>query len=417
MLNSGGTIHGGVGGAQTSGMSPLNAGGQGGIGALLVNGGTVLNYGTIAGAMGGAGNEYANAGDGVAMAGMGAITNGSGADRTALIAAGSTNVHGQATGIYLAGGSQVTVTNFGTISGYASVRMMSSQDTLVVEAGSAFVGGVSGYGSTLVLASGVGTVSGFGNGFNFGVSGSMAATNFYDFSTVRIGAGTTFTMAAGADVVASGLVTDTLVNAGSLKLGGTLSVEGTFDDSHRISGAKNTALVVDGGVAAFTAGASLAVPRVAVSGAAQITVATNLKFGGIWDQSGGTLTMQHAKTMTFSGGGSSFSGLLTVSGVGIADLIFATVSPSTDTLNGVTIDRLRVNLSNTNLQVGAGGATIASSSSLDFDGVGAGIGGLAASDVLTNLGGLLGSGSIGRGQMGLINNGQSIPPTSALPVA
>ena len=65
-----------------------------------------------------------------------------------------------------------------------------------------------------------------------------------------------------------------------------------------------------------------------------------------------------------------------------------------------------MNLTNTNFVVGAGGATITSAASLDFDGASSGIRGAGSGDVLTNYGGLLGSGAIGQGQMGLINNSQ-----------
>ena len=261
-----------------------------------------------------------------------------------------------------------------------------------------------GNASELVLASGVGTISAFiDGGRDVAVSGAIAPTTFYGFATLEIGSGATFTAAIHSDVAAA----DTLIDNGTLRIAKTLTVEGALDVGHVLTGNKGSALVIDGGVANFNKGAVLSAPTVDVSGAAQVTVASNLKFAGDWDQTAGTLTVQHARSMTFTGSGSSFSGLLTDSGPGIADILFEPIaSAATETLNGVTINALRVNAANTTFTRGIRWGDDHHRDRKpgfrhhEFGHHRA----PGSSNILTVNGGIAGDGSVGEGQMGLVNN-------------
>jgi len=218
-------------------------------GVVLRDGGAVANTGTI---MGDAGYF------GVVVFGAGMVTNGSNAVASALIEGGvyletsgkvsnfGTIEGNGVTGVYLKTGSitnggardsaalidgyyvgvrvgpSATVTNFGTIEGYGGFAPkaieMSQTDTLIVEAGCAFVGAVLGGGGTLNLRSGTGTISGlFAAGGNVTVSGSMATTTFQNFGTVVISAGATFTD-KGVVTTAAG---QTVRDAGILNLSAT----------------------------------------------------------------------------------------------------------------------------------------------------------------------------------------------------
>jgi len=394
-------IQGGAGGV--AGTGPGGFGGSGGDGVDLSAGGNVRNVGTIRG-----GNATGNGlygGVGVSIAGVGVITNGSATYKAATIG-GGTYAAGTAYGVAAAADSQVTLINYGTIAGgLYSVSFRSSLDTLVVEAGSTFIGEVEGGGGLLDLASGTGTVSFFTNGYDITVSGSMPTANFYSFATLEMAKGTTFSLSGTGDIGAT--PGRTVIADGALTIGTTLSVEGVLDVGGKLAGAKHSALVIDGGDAQFNPGAALTVPTVYVSGAAQVTMMGNLTFKGVWDQTGGTLTVEHARTLTFAGSGSTFTGELTDVGKGIADVLFSpTAAAAGDTLNGVTINALRVNAANTTFTVGSGGATITATASLDFDTTSTGITGAAASDILNLKGGIFGDGSIGEGQMGLIVHGE-----------
>ncbi|MGI8840253.1 MAG: beta strand repeat-containing protein [Caulobacteraceae bacterium] len=201
----------------------------------------VSNFGTIFG-------QGDGSGFGAELDGSGGLTNGAATHTDALITG--------YTGLYAT--AMTTITNFGTIDGAGgtAVTFGSSSDTLVVEAGSAFVGAVLGGGGTLDLASGTGTLTGNLAGGAVTVSGSMAATAFSSFNIVEIGAGATFA-ASGAVTVAAG---QTIIDAGSLALGaakaavanaGTLeTLGGTLTVKGAVTGAGQA--VVDGGVLDFT---------------------------------------------------------------------------------------------------------------------------------------------------------------------
>jgi hypothetical protein len=352
-----GVIEGAVGGTGGSAASPGHAGsgGAGGAGLALAAGGIVINYGLVEGGAGGAGGSglrsYAGdggdgvdlstggdlrnlgtilggststglyAGIGVSIAGAGEIINGSGSDKTATIRAGTYD-GGGADGVFGAPGSQVTAINYGTIaSAYYAVDFRSSLDTLVVEAGSTFLGKTNGGGGVLDLASGTGTVSFFGGGYQVTVSGSMPTTTFDYFNTLELAQGTSFSLSGAASIGSA--PTQTVIADGTLTIGSTLSVAGDLQVAGKIAGAKHAALVIDGGVAQFNKGTSLTVPTVEVTAGSQVTMATSLTVKGVWDQTGGALTVDHAKTLTFTGSGSTFAGTLTEAGKGIADVVFA----------------------------------------------------------------------------------------------
>src|SRR5262249_37290018 len=126
-----------------------------GFGLYDYSGGDVTNFGTITG-----GRAGAYLGRGVYLNGFygyhgtygdlgphffnGSVTNGSAADRAALISGG--------VGVELTpyDSGSVTITNFGTIAGVGGVAvdLRNASGVLVVEAGSTFVGQVLGAGGT-----------------------------------------------------------------------------------------------------------------------------------------------------------------------------------------------------------------------------------------------------------------------------
>ena len=139
-----------------------------------------------------------------------------------------------------------TVTNFGTIvgTGGTSVSFDNPDNTLVVEAGSKFVGSVLGDGATLDLGSGVGVVSTAqaGGGMNETVSGSMASTLFTDFATVEASGGASFqvtgdgVIGAGQTLAADGgelTFKQAITGTGALDAGagGTLAVDASAASS------------------------------------------------------------------------------------------------------------------------------------------------------------------------------------------
>ena len=385
-----GTVRGGAGGTGGVGSGGEGGGGVGGAGAAVANGGTLLNYGTLVGGVGGSGIFYGKSGAGVVFYGSGAITNGSSTDTHAFIGDGSAAAYYGSNGVIAGPAGHVTVTNFGTIAGDTkgafAVYLQNSADTLVVESGCAFVGNVNGGYGELVLAPGIGMASigvQLSGAMEIGVSGSIAPTTFYSFSTLEIAAGASFTLAAGASVAFGNLGADTMIDDGSATIAATLSVEGTIDVAGKLAGAKNASLNIDGGTANFTKGASLSISTVDVSGAAQVNVQTNLAFAHVWDQTGGTLSVETGKTLAFKGFGSTFSGLLNGSG-GAGTIAFAPTAPGTDTLNGVTISELTVAVSDASLVVGSAGATIASTGTVSF--YGASADSFGGANTLTNAG-------------------------------
>ncbi|MEO8927574.1 MAG: hypothetical protein ABI306_10480, partial [Caulobacteraceae bacterium] len=280
-----------------------------GYNGVLLEDGFVNNFGTIAGAA-------ASYGVGVLLLDAGSVTNGSASDAAALI----TGHTGVVLNFYDLNG---TVTNFGTISGSGgtAVYFADASQVLVVEAGCAFNGAVLGDGGTLDLDSGNGTLTGLLAGGNVTVSGSMAATTFTDFDTVRIGVAATFVtsgvvrFAAGQSVIAAGSLTlggakSTVANAGMIEtLGGTVTVLGA------VSG-KGSA-IVDGGLLDF---ASTFNQNVAFTGTTgTLELAHSQSYGGTiagLSKTGGTaldladIAFKNAGEATFSG--TKSGGVLTV---------------------------------------------------------------------------------------------------------
>jgi len=224
-----------------------------GYGGVFLDAGFVDNFGTIDGV--GAG------GAGVLLSSGGGVTNGSAGDAAALI-------EGHV-GVFVGSYSlNATVTNFGTIigAGGAAVAFEEASDVLVVEGGCAFTGSVTGGGGTLELDSGTGTFTGLLAGGDITVSGSMAATTFADFDTVKISVAARFAstgavrLAVGQSVIDAGSLTlggakVNVVNAGLIEtLGGTVTVNGT------VTGAG--AAIINGGrldfASAFTQNVSFA---------------------------------------------------------------------------------------------------------------------------------------------------------------
>jgi len=281
-LLNGGSLTNGSASDQTASIS-------GGNGVRLGHGASGVNFGTISGSGG-----YA------AVLGLNDnLTNGSASDSKALISGG----------VYVYGGD--TVINFGTIaggSGYA-VEFQADYATLVVEAGSTFIGKVNGDGAKIDLASGVGTITGLFLGGDLTVSGSMAATTFSDFGTLVIGAGAKFTdkalisILAGQAVEASGTLTlggsgrDGVINGGLLEAlsGGTMALLGAVSNTGTLEthgGTLSTTGAVTGGGVAIIAGGTLDM------GAA---FAENVTFSG----GGGVLEL--AKSKGFTGTVTGFS--------------------------------------------------------------------------------------------------------------
>jgi hypothetical protein len=234
-LKAGGSVTNGAALDQTALVNGL-------YGAVDIDGaaGTVANFGTLA-----ANNGHL--GIGVYLQAGGSLTNGAADDTGATIDA--------VLGVLMLG--VATVTNFGTISGSGgrAINFASTGEVLAVEAGSAFYGSVLGGGGTLVLDTGAGTLTGLLAGGTVTVSGSMAATIFSNFDTVKIGAAATFStsgavsIAAGQSVVDAGLLTlgaskITIANAGTIEtLGGTVTAKG------RVTGTGKA--IVDGGTLDF----------------------------------------------------------------------------------------------------------------------------------------------------------------------
>ncbi|MGI8839597.1 MAG: beta strand repeat-containing protein [Caulobacteraceae bacterium] len=296
---------------------------QGSYGVQL-NAGSLANFGTIEGMTFGYGVtvEAAN------------VTNGSATDSKALIQ----GYAGLRVGAY---GLNTTVTNFGTIAASgarAAVTFRDASDVLAVEAGCVFKGAVLGGGGTLVLDTGTGTITGELAGGTVSVSGSMAATAFSNFGTVRIGPTATFatsgavSLAAGQSLVAAGSLTlggkaAAIANAGAIEtLGGTVTVAGkvtgkgeaivngglidftsTFSQSVTFAGTTGTLELAKsqgygGTIVGFsTAGGTfLDLADIAFTGAGEATYAGNKK-GGVLTVTDGTHTATIALTGNYLG--------------------------------------------------------------------------------------------------------------------
>ncbi|MGI8839596.1 MAG: beta strand repeat-containing protein [Caulobacteraceae bacterium] len=308
---------------------------QGFTGARL-DAGFVANFGTIAG--------IGATGTGLSLAAGGGVTNGSAADTKALIE-GNTGV---AVGYY---GVNVSVTNFGTISGTGgtAVSLGDASDVLIVEAGCVFTGAVLGGGGTLDLDSGAGTLTGLLAGGTVTVSGSMAATTFSNFGTVEIGVAATFadlgavSLAAGQSVIVAGALTlgaktTTFANAGVIAaLDGTVTVNGGLANGGALD-VEDGAMTVTGNLTnsatVEAVGGSLAVKGALVNGGmldtvdSAVTVTGSSTNSGTIEAQGGVVTMKGALDNT--GTIETVGGTITVKG--------ALTGAGQATINGGLID-------------------------------------------------------------------------------
>ena len=295
-----GVIAGGAGGSAVGGARP-GAGGDG----VRASGGAVFNYGSVYGGGGGYSRTVKSfAGYGVSMAGVGSITNGSSSVRTAFIegngGVSSSGANYNGIGVVAAGDSQVTLTNWGTISGGydhkavggTAVFLGSSADVLVAEAGSVFLGAVFCSGGTLELGAGTGSLSGIDASGNVGVTGFLGSgsnTLFNGFATLEIASGGSFATTATA-TIAQGM---TLTDNGGLTDTGALSVAGMVGGTG--------SLVVDGALT-LQKGSALTVGSVLTgSKSAKVTIASTIVEAGFWDQTQGMLTIDRKSSLTLAG--------------------------------------------------------------------------------------------------------------------
>jgi fibronectin-binding autotransporter adhesin len=262
-----------AGGSMTNGSVNDQTALISGYGGFLSEGaGSSTNFGIIraTGGLGAYGAAFLNVGA--------SFTNGSVNDHAAM-------VEGYAGALLVSGD---TLTNFGVIEGVGgkAVYMLSSSDTLVVEAGSSFIGSVNGGDGTLDLASGPGTISGLFAGGDVTVSGSMATTTFDDFGALEIGPGASFTL-TGTAVVAAGqsLIDDgTLTVTGALTSAGTLGGTGVADftaGTDSLTGGTLSVADVNVTGATVTLSGKIAVPSVVtVSGKLLVANGTSLTGAG-----------------------------------------------------------------------------------------------------------------------------------------
>jgi hypothetical protein len=373
---SGGTLTNG----SATDTAALITGNRSGVYATVGTTVTIGNFGTIQAT--GAGNSV-----GVNMDGNGRVTNGSAADTTALIEGGF--------GVYSL--ATTTITNFGTIDGAAgtAVEFHEAADRLIVESKSVFVGALAGGGGTLELAVGSDTITGMGG------AGKMTGATSASFS----GFGT-YIVDTGADL--------TLTGANALTTGQSLTVTGALVNTGAISGAGTLAL--NGGTATFDAGTSLTVSHVSQSAGTVTSADPTLSYAGVWDQTGGTLSVSSGDKITFTGTGNSFSG--TLAGAGTIDftggsdtLSGASLSVTNATVSGSTVALVgAITLTDTlvaaspKIVIGAAGATLAGGGRLELTNASTNLVlGDTASATLTNDVVIFGAGDLGDGQMTLDN--------------
>ncbi len=269
-------------------------------------------------------------------------------------------------------------------------------DTLVVEAGSAFIGSVFGGGGILELGTGTGTLTGLLSATgDVTVSGSMATTTFNNFNTVKIDAPASFTL-AGNGAIAAG---QTLVDAGTLAGTGTLALTG--------------------GTSTFNAGASLTIAKVTEAGTTTMVTAgaASLTYAGVFTQSAGTVSVSAGDKLSFSGTGDSFLGTLagagTVAFTGGTDALTGTtlkatsvsIGAATVTLSGAISNASAVSVASPSVIIAAAGATLSGAGSIALSNLATNeISGASASATLTNVSNKIsGAGLIGGGKMTLVN--------------
>ena len=299
-----GMISGGAGGLGTG----SSRGGIGGAG--IAGNGSVINYGTV---ISGAGAGHQLSGYGIRMS-IGTILNGDAVDHTATIEGRASTFGANYSGIgVVAGvGSNVTVDNYGTISGGSAVLFQSSSDVLIAEAGSVFSGAVIGGGGTIELGAGSGTVSGIDASGNVTVNGFVgSAPVFQGFGTLDIASSGHFAMASVGTIASGKILLDNGVvsDAGALTVAGSITGSGTLSVTGKLTLQNKSSLsVADLFVTAKTS---------------KVTVGSNITYGGVWFQTNGSLSISAGRTLNLtnvadviSGKGVTVGGTLEVSGGG-----------------------------------------------------------------------------------------------------
>jgi len=243
--------------------------------------GTVTNFGTIAGA-GRAGYYGAPQYAGVNLLGGGTLTNGATGDATALIEGYD--------GVLLAGSSRGTnLAEIETTGGYgahlynaAVLTNGASGDSAALISGWV---GVELYNTATLDSFGV--VSGAGG----------TAVFLYDPDTrLDAEAGSKFEGEIDAN---DGLVdfVSGISTASGIQSRGVVEGVGTAS--------------LDGGASSFRSGIKLQVAQIDVAGAStSVEIATNINFAKVWDQSGGTLTVDKGDELSLTGSANSFAGTL-----------------------------------------------------------------------------------------------------------
>jgi hypothetical protein len=279
-----------LGGAVTNQAGGTITGGQYGVKSTL-EAGTVSNAGLIGGV------------DGVGFLKNGHITNLTG---------------GVITGVSF--GAEIKGSN-GTVANSGTVDVGAASGVAVYMAGGVLTNGSSTAAKALIEGhigaqmQGAGTVTNYGtiegeggDAVLFGTSsGMLVADGGSEFVGVVVGAGGAFTLGAGTETFAGGLVTDGVIGgAGVLNL--------------------------TGGQSTLTAGATLTVADVDVSGAATVLNVTtpSLVYAGRWTQTSGTVSVASGDDLSFTGTASAFAGTL----AGAGTIAF---TAGTDTLSGTTL--------------------------------------------------------------------------------
>jgi fibronectin-binding autotransporter adhesin len=410
IAGQGSRFHSGVllsaGGSITNGSAAdvkATISGYDGVGAASAA--TIQNFGTIQ-----ADGYGRYVGKGAYLAGGGALTNGSATDAQALIKGDE--------GVYLYGSGE-TVTNFGTIlgEGGTSVAFGSSGDTLVVEAGSVFVGAVDGGGGVLDLASKTGTIDAIAAG-TVVVGAAPSITTFSNFGTLEVGAGAKFTLSGSGALGAGGTTT--------LDIAGTLTVTGDLTGAGTVAGAGTLALA--GGMAALANGSSLTIAEVLLTGHAAVNVGSaGLTYAGLWSQTGGsTLSVAAGDAIDFTGAGNIFGGPLngagtigftsgsdTLSATHISGATSVQIENATATLSGAIVLAGTISAMSSDLIVAAGGVTLSGGGVLELseepDVPPTYLTGATAAATLTNVNDKIdGTAHLGGGQMTLINDAAGV---------
>ncbi len=418
-----GEILGGVGGAGGSssygGLTrPPGAGGAGGAG-MVMGSGSVTNSGTILGGAGG--GSYALAGSGIVVSGASVILNKASGEISGYV------------GVSDSGSGGLTLTNYGTVvgTGGTSVSFANASDRLIAETGSVFEGVAAGGGGTLELATGTGTISGLGGGGK--VSGAEALS-FSGFGAYAIDGGawtltgtnalaSTQTLAIGQGVKISGAVAG---GGGTLELAGGagtitgLGGAGTISGPEALSFSGFGAYVIDAGGSWTLAGANALGSSQRLTIAGDLAVNASLSLAGNLTQTGGTMSLAAADTLTLTGAVNSLAGTVagagtlafhgaggtvTLTGTSLLEAMTVISGPTVNLAGTVTMIHL-AQVTTANMIVGAGGATLTGAGTFTFGDVsGNRIYGATAGATFTNDDRIKIAGQIGVGKMALINNG------------